>query len=630
VEPTLRDRLRYAFDNFMARGTVALIAGLFVVSTLLILLISVIVVIIGAARDQDLGLADVIWMSLLRTLDSGTMGGDTGSFGFLGAMLLITFGGIFVISALIGVINTGIEAKIAELRKGRSQVIEQDHIVVLGWSQQVFAVLSELVAGSASRRRDAIVVLAEADKVEMEDAIRDRVGSTGRTRIVCRSGRPMDLADLEIARIHAARAIVLLAPDTDEPDADTIKTILAITKHPNRRATPYHIVAEIRDPKNVEVAKMIGGDEVELIVGGDLIARITAQTCRQAGLSVVYTELLDFAGDEIYFVEPGPLAGRSFGDALLGFENATVIGHQQAGGESRLNPPMSTALEAGDRLIVIAEDDDTARPLAEPPAIDESLIRARTGGAVGTPERTLVLGWNWRAPLIIRELDGYVPSRSTIHVVADDDRFEADVADAAAVARSATVTSARGDTTDRRLLDALDVPSYDHVIILCYSDRLDAQRADARTLMTLLHLREIASRGSRRFTIVSEMLDIRNRALAEVARADDFIVSDRLVSLLIAQIAGTKALNAVFADLFDAEGAEIYLRPAEAYVEPGAETTVATLVEAGRRQGEIAIGYRRAALAADAGANYGVRVNPPKSERITLGAGDQVIVVADD
>ena len=50
------------------------------------------------------------------------------------------------------------------------------------------------------------------------------------------------------------------------------------------------------------------------------------------------------------------------------------------------------------------------------------------------------------------------------------------------------------------------------------------------------------------------MLDLRNRALAEVTRADDFIVSDRLVSLLMAQVAENPQLNAVFADLFDAGG----------------------------------------------------------------------------
>ena len=62
------------------------------------------------------------------------------------------------------------------------------------------------------------------------------------------------------------------------------------------------------------------------------------------------------------------------------------------------------------------------------------------------------------------------------------------------------------------------------------------------------------------------MLDLRNRALAEVTRADDFIVSDRLTSLLITQISENKRLRPVFDDLFDPHGAEIYLRPSGEYV----------------------------------------------------------------
>ena len=65
------------------------------------------------------------------------------------------------------------------------------------------------------------------------------------------------------------------------------------------------------------------------------------------------------------------------------------------------------------------------------------------------------------------------------------------------------------------------------------------------------------------------MLDLRNRALAEVTRADDFIVSDRMTSLLLSQVAENKHLKAVFDDLFDPEGSEIYLRPASEYVAAG-------------------------------------------------------------
>ena len=55
---------------------------------------------------------------------------------------------------------------------------------------------------------------------------------------------------------------------------------------------------------------MVGRDEAQLVLAGDLIARITAQTCRQSGLSVVYTELLDFGGDEIYFTRSRSWSGQ--------------------------------------------------------------------------------------------------------------------------------------------------------------------------------------------------------------------------------------------------------------------------------------------------------------------------------
>lgn len=174
------------------------------------------------------------------------------------------------------------------------------------------------------------------------------------------------------------------------------------------------------------------------------------------------------------------------------------------------------------------------------------------------------------------------------------------------------------------------MPSYHHVIVLNYSDRLEPQAADARTLITLLHLRDICARVSTGFSIVSEMLDLRNRELADVTRADDFIVSDQLISFLFAQISENRHLGVVFAELLDPEGAEIYLKPAEDYITPGRAVDFYTILEAARRRNESAIGYRLRALARDAGRSYGVVLNPNKSEKVSFAVGDKIIVVAED
>ena len=622
-----RARLRYRFDEFMGRGTIALILGLFVVSAVLIVSVALLVSVSGLATDQDLDFPTLLRFGLLRTLDPGTMGGDQGTAGFLLSMFVITLGGIFVISTLIGILNTGLEAKLAELRKGRSRVVEREHTVILGWSQQIHTVISEIVAANENQGRRSIVILADRDKVEMEDEIRTRVGSTGRTKLVCRSGSPMDVDDLRIASLASARAIVILAPEGDEPDADVIKSILAITNDPGRRAEPYHIVAEIRDRANLDVARMVGRDEVELILSEEVISRITAQTCRQSGLSVVYAELLDFAGDEIYLTEQPALVGRTFGESLAAFADASVIGLLPAGGTPHLNPSTETVIGPGDRLIVIAGDDDRINLGGSAPDIDEAWLREATTRTPG-PERTLMLGWNRRAPSIIHELDAYVPAGSEILVVASGAAVQGEVERLDERLSGQRISSITGDVADRATLDSLGVETFDHIIVLCY-DTLDPSRADARTLITLLHLRDIAARLDRDFSIVSEMLDLRDRALAEVARADDFIVSDRLISLMIAQVAESKHLNAVFGDLLDPDGSEIYLKPAGDYVVLGEPVPFAAVLEAARRRGEIAFGYRVAAVANDAAAAYGVSVNPARAVMVTFAAADRIVVLAE-
>ena len=62
-----------------------------------------------------------------------------------------------------------------------------------------------------------------------------------------------------------------------------------------------------------------------------------------------------------------------------------------------------------------------------------------------------------------------------------------------------TVSFRAGNTTDRGTLDALEIPSYDHVILLSHASEGSGGDADSRTLVSLLHLREIADRSGRSF-----------------------------------------------------------------------------------------------------------------------------------
>ncbi|MEV8630631.1 potassium transporter TrkA [Streptosporangium sp. NPDC051023] len=618
--PTLRERLRYWFDNTMSRGTVALIGWLALISLGLILLVATLSLWL-TPRDaaKNSGFPGMLWMSLMRALSPGKVASDSGSTPFIALMFVASMGGLFIVSALVGVLSNGLKSKFEQLRQGRSRIIESGHIVILGWSEQVFTIVAELAQAHASDNGSVISILADKDKLEMEDDIRRHAGDTGRTKLVCRTGRPTEPADLDLMNLDSARSVVVLSPQGDDPDAHVIKTLLALVK---RAGDHPPVVAAVARTANMAAARLAGGPDIHLVDSDDTASRLIVQSSRQSGMSVVCMDLLNFDDGEIYLRSDPDLTGMTYGQALPAYQTATVVGLRKSGGGVMLNPPMDTVIAAGDEVIVIAHDDSLIH-LADgmPEAREEAIVSAER--VRPEPERTLVLNWNGRGRQVVHYLDGYVAPGSVLDIASD----HPDAAVPFEGLANLTVNAKECESTDRYALESLGLGVYQHVIVLS-DDRYSAEHADTRTLMTLLQLRDMQTTLGERYSIVSEMHDENNRSLAEVTEADDIVISDTVIGLLLAQLAENQHLAEVFGSLFDSKGSEIYPRPAGRYVRTGAEVSFASVIESARRRGETAIGYRRADRVNEA-PHFGVVLNPDKSRPLRLGDGDSVIVLAE-
>lgn len=631
---TLGERLRYMFDKSMAAGPIALIGWLTLMTLGVMVIATIIFVVTGAANPgtDPLDVGEGLWQSLMRTMDPGTMAGDT-DWTFRIIALAITLSGIFIFSALIGILSAGINDRLIMLRKGRSRVLETGHTIIYNWSASIFDIISELAIANESERRPRVVIMANRDKVEMEDEIADKLPHLGKLKVICRSGDPTDLYDLAIVSPQSSKSIIVLSPSADDPDAAVVKTILALIHDPKRRAEPYRIAAEIRSARNAEMAKVVGGGEVQLVMADELLSRIVVHSSRQSGLSAVYSELLDFDGSEIYVAQQTNLTGLTFGEAMQAYPACALIGLAGPNGKVKLNPPAAQRITETDRAILIAEDDTTIRAAAPPAgAVDEAVIRSGSPRRKA-PERSLILGWNHRGSMIARELSRYVAPGSLLTIAAETDQLDAEIAALDIVGDAMKVNYAPCDSSSRSVLIGLDVPSYDHVMVLSYSDTMAPQAADTRTLVTLLHLRQIAESSGKHLSVVSEMADVRNRELAEVTRADDFVVSNKLISLMLAQSSENQYLSAIFEDLLDESGSEISMRPIEDYVEPGKPANFHTVIEAASRRGEVAFGYSRKRnpdAPPDPRNMGGVLVNPVKAEIVDWQPGDRIIVLAED
>ncbi len=551
---------------------------------------------------------------------------------------------VAIVTMIVGIgMFSLVTAKLAELlfvlrtRGTRRSVIEHDHTLVLGWSPKVFTIVAQLVIANESRTDPCIVVLAKRDHNDMNDEIRAQVPELGHsnTRLVCRTGSPSDPNDLPMGRPDRARSIIVV-DDTME-DAGVVRTLLALVHDDSIDVSGANVVAEIDDQTTADAVRVAMHQHVHIVNPTSFIARTTAQACRSAGVARAYEELLDFEGSELYCIAPGLDRARPYRELLDTFPTSCLVGVFDRHGTARLNPSPDQIVEPGDVVIVLATDDSE---IALDPEASAAPATPRAGNPVGPePEHVVLFGWNPLAAGILRELDGFVApgSRFTIAVdpaLVDRAQLADDLIDLRDELSNALVTVRdERDPGYDEMVEIVADGDADHAIVLCYRGDVSPSAADARSLITTLQVQRVMTERHHDTTIVTELLDQRDVALAPRRSPGDFIVSDRLVSLLITQIAENRGLAAVFDDLLSTDGSELYCKPADRYTEPGSPVTFGSLVASAGLQGESAVGYRRKdpghAHDHDHDHDFGIVLNPPKSSVVTLEGTDQLIVIAE-
>ncbi len=441
---------------------------------------------------------------------------------------------------------------------------------------------------------------------------------------MCRKGDPSDPADLAMVSPYESRSVIVLGNNHNDGDAQAIRAVLALMKDP--RFENLRLVVDCMYDENAALLRQATGGRAVTIASSDVIARVTAQACRHTGLGRVFQEILDFEDEDVQFDDNPGLAGQRFGDLVLRYPRAAVIGVRFPDGHVLQNPHDDYVLAEGDQAVVLAEagNVELAATAVIPPPVTCTvpIITVK-------PSRILVAGWNELAPRIVSELDKWVALGSTIRVLVDESLYGADdieVAGLVNIELSVTRTTAWSPTIVAELAAA---ERYDRVVVLCYRRGLTPDEADARALMVLLQLREFRAStpgGAPDMSVVTEVLDIHDVELARVAGADDFIVSDRLTALMLAQLAEMPEREDVFADLFEVSGSEVCIRPVSDYVAPEPGLPYAAYVEAAHRAGHLAIGYKSTSAGIHDRTD-GIRISPAKSGLPDLQPDDQLIVV---
>lgn len=640
---SLRNKVRYMFENFMARGGISVFISLvvlFIIAMVFsILLRTGILFLLSDPGPQDVSSA--FWTSFIQIIDPGGIAEDTASSPwFKVSAILTTFLGLIIFSMLIAFITAQLEVMLYNFRKGSSRVIEENHTLILGWNERVDDIIDELIAANTSRKNACIIVLAPHEKEDMDDTIFRTFPDTKTTRIVTRSGNPASVQDLNLVNAQKARSVIVLAACSDGAspkqkvisDSSVIKTVLAL--HTCCKGDQV-IVAEIFSEQKRQLIAELKPDKILAINSREILGKLLVQTTLSSGLEIVYNEILSFHGCEIYLTNKN-IEGIPFIEAGYHYKDGVPLGILKADGDLTIRPKGDTILSAGDSLLLLAEDDSTikfqeeavAQPAEHPFPVKKRKLRK---------ERELILGWHNIGSVIISEFADFLHEGSQIDVMLPEGSKTVTVQleEAKHLAGKLKVHHIHGNPMSKEDLSKANPWAYDNIIILSQDlEDYSPERIDSDTLVILLLLRQLQKEQAvpgGRAKIITQVLNSDNQDLVKQSNVDDFIISNKLITRILAQLSEEPRLKQLYDHLFQEEGSEIYLKPIEYYFEPvPKKLSFADMMYAASKRDEICIGLRIAQDSHETEKNFGIILNPDKNKGFYLSQDDYLIVLAEN
>ena len=640
-----KERLKYSFDNFMSKGGLSVFMALMSLFIAAVVLASALRFVANLIWPQE-GLESVMdqsWLAFLQIADGGAIAEDTGNnalhraVGIVGIML-----GMVLFSSLVAFITAQFEQMLDEMRKGKSNVIEEEHTLILGFGDRVLEIIRELIVANESEKDAAVVVLAEKEKDEMDDFFRDRILDPKTTRIVTRSGSTSSIYLLRRTSVATAKSVVILSDAAKDAlpsekalaDARVLKTILAVISCTGENEMPP-ITAELHLPSKQRLAKNIS-EKITIIDEHSILAKMMVQTSRISGLAMVYDHMVGFDGNEFYFDRPkGGWKSKTYGDVVFHYPSCCVLGVRTADDRFLLNPDKDYSLADDDNIVLLAEDDSTVAYSESRSAVNRMLPIAPAGPLDKVVERQLIVGWSQKTATIIDEYSQYLLEGSGIDVIvsAPDD----------AMKREFVTIKQKHPTIKMRLLEAgFDNPEvlptlrpeqYDNVIILS-GDGGVAELRDSDTIAILLEFRQYfrsLNLADLKTQLITEVADSDNIDVIKEAGVKDFLISNQFVSKIYAQVSEDADVLKIYDDLFSEEGSEVYIKPLSLFMSEMPPTvSFADLCAAALERAESCFGVRIIAEEMDEDKNFGIYINPDKTAQFSLTLNDCLITLAED
>ena len=441
---------------------------------------------------------------------------------FLLSVLVIAIELVLFSGAIIATLTTAVRTYIDKKSNAKGKMLLTNHFVILNWNSKVPDVIYNLMQ---KNYKNSVIILSNKSKDYINSEIDSLIASFNleknkkkKLNLIIKEGNPLlhgDLEDISIA--NASSILVMSREDMQEGEDEnitnydllTLKIMLALGNYDIRKDCNIVIETDSDETKKKienlsETLSNLKNKSIIPVSFNRKIGQIIAQTMVEPFMAAIYLELLSYEGCEFYSVNKDTVD-----DYLLNYNNAIPVIKY-------------------DYLYVLAED--------------EKDISIKRQNKVDLKDARI---------LKTKEID--LSINSSIFVIGDNKKgkFIRENLELATKGYGANfkVFNYEKNETDKLIEDIKNTSGVKKVLILS-DDTVNSDTYDANVFVTLIALQTaFTHRNRHELSFVTELLDSKNLNSINDFNIKNAIISNRMMSLLLSQLALNKDSKKFFEGL---------------------------------------------------------------------------------
>ena len=515
-----------------------------IIKIFLLFFISIISLLIGSLFYYyfvDTNFTTSLWNSWTFIVDAGSHVGET-KFAGKFISIIITVLGMLFFATLVGLLTSGIEETLEELRKGRSSVVEKNHIVILGWSDKIFSIINQISKANENENKIVIVILAEKEKDVMDLELANNTQLFRNTEVITRTGELFRLEALSKVSLNEAKNLILLDEDKEFSDNIKIRILLTINKY---YSINIPIIIELRNEVTLEIIKKFSAKNIYPINMSKTVNRLIAQSVSNPGVGNIYSKILDFNGPSFYIIDVPQLIGQNYSNLLFKNDEICLCGISS---EEKINfcPNSDYKIKPHDKLVILSDGKQNIRSINNGNVKDYKILKYN--GNLFQLERDkqiLIIGNHTFLNELINEIYEYFDSTVKITIISSSNPYFENNESIKLI----------NDTFENYMNNSgMDLNIFDNIIVFSNSEKDDKFTNDSEVLVNYIYIKNHLNGQSKFIHIVAEIFDESTEKILTEETNRDFIISEDLISKYISTIAFNNEIYYAWEDLFSYGG----------------------------------------------------------------------------